>query len=132
MNTYTYEIDSSSRASRVFWTTQRRTLYEQMILEQHAAKELLLYIYKKNRGTDVFQLLDDMEALDFDDSLVNKYLEDLCAGKVNDSLIDYVDDLHEDIEDKAQRKERKELLSLIGNCSVLFDLDEDDEDKNIK
>ena len=132
LNTYTYEIDSSSRASRVFWTTQRRTLYEQMILEQHAAKELLLYIYKKNRGTDVFQLLDDMEALDFDDSLVNKYLEDLCAGKVNDSLIDYVDDLHEDIEDKAQRKERKELLSLIGNCSVLFDLDEDDEDKNIK
>lgn len=132
LNTYTYEIDSSSRTSRVFWTTQRRTLYEQMILEQHAAKELLLYIYKKNRGTDVFQLLDDMETLDFDDSLVNKYLEDLCAGKVNDSLIDYVDDLHEDIEDKAQRKERKELLSLIGNCSVLFDLDEDDEYKNIK
>ena len=30
------------------------------------------------------------------------------------------------------RKERKELLSLIGNCSVLFDLDEDDEDENIE
>ena len=55
-----------------------------------------------------------------------------CVGKVNDSLIDYVDDLHEDIEDKAQRKERKELLSLIGNCSVFFDLDEDDEDENIE
>ena len=132
LNTYTYEIDSSSRASRVFWTTQRRTLYEQMVLEQHTAKELLLYIYKKNRGTGVFRLLDDMEALDFDDSLMNEYMEDLCAGKVNDSLIDYVDDLHEDIEDKAQRKERKELLSLIGNCSVLFDFDEDDEDENIE
>ena len=132
LNTYTYEIDSSSRASRVFWTAQRRTLYEQVVLEQHAAKELLLYIYKKNRGTGVFRLLDDMEALDFDDSLVNEYLEDLCAGKVNDSLIDYVDDLHEDIEDKAQRKERKELLSLIGNCSVLVDLDEDDGDENIE
>lgn len=132
LNTYTYEIDSSSRASRVFWTAQRRTLYEQMVLEQHTAKELLLYIYKKNRGTGVFRLLDDMEALDFDDSLMNEYMEDLCAGKVNDSLIDYVDDLHEDIEDKAQRKERKELLSLIGNCSVLFDFDEDDEDENIE
>ena len=44
LNTYTYEIDSSSRASRVFWTAQRRTLYEQMVLEQHAVKELLLYI----------------------------------------------------------------------------------------
>lgn len=128
LNTYTYEIDSVSRASRVFWIGQRRTLYKQMLLEQHAVKELLLYIYKKNRGGYVFRLLDDMEALDFDDSFVNEYLEDLCAGKVNDSLIDYVDDLYEGIEDKAQKKEREELLSLIGNCSILFDLDEDDED----
>ena len=128
LNTYTYEIDSVSRASRVFWTGQRRTLYKQLLLEQHAVKELLLYIYKKNRGGYVFRLLDDMEALDFDDSFVNEYLEDLCAGKVNDSLIDYVDDLYEGIEDKAQKKEREELLSLIGNCSILFDLDEDDED----
>lgn len=132
LNTYTYEIDSFSRAARVFWSVQRRTLYEQMILEQNATKELLLYIYKKNRGTGVFRLLDEMEALDFDDGSVNEYLEDLCAGKVNDLLIDYVDDSHEDIEDIAKRKERKELLSLIGNCSVFFDPDEDDEDENIE
>lgn len=132
LNTYTYEIDSLSRASRVFWTAQRRTLYEQMILEQNATKELLLYIYKKSQGTGVFKLLDDMEALDFDDGLVNEYMEDLCEGKVNDSLIDYVEDLYEDIEDKTQRKERKELLSLIGNCSVMFDFDEDYEDGNIE
>lgn len=132
LNTYTYEIDSFSRAARVFWSAQRRTLYEQMVLEQNATKELLLYIYKKNRGTGVFRLLDEMEALDFDDALVNEYLEDLCAGKVNDLLIDYVDDLHEDIEDKAKRKERKELLSLIGNCSVCFDFDENEEDENIE
>ena len=132
LNTYTYEIDSFSKAARVFWSVQRRTLYEQMILEQNATKELLLYIYKKNRGTGVFRLLDEMEALDFDDGSVNEYLEDLCAGKVNDLLIDYVDDSHEDIEDIAKRKERKELLSLIGNCSVFFDPDEDDEDENIE
>lgn len=132
LNTYTYEIDSFSRAARVFWSVQRRTLYEQMILEQNATKELLLYIYKKNRGTGVFRLLDEMEALDFDDGSVNEYLEDLCAGKVNDLLIDYVDDSHEDIEDIAKRKERKELLSLIGNCSVYFESDEDDEDENIE
>ena len=129
LNTYTYEIDSFSKAARVFWSVQRRTLYEQMILEQNATKELLLYIYKKNRGTGVFRLLDEMEALDFDDGSVNEYLEDLCAGKVNDLLIDYVDDSHEDIEDIAKRKERKELLSLIGNSSVMFDLDEEDENE---
>lgn len=132
INTYTYEIDSLSRASRVFWPTQRRTLYEQMVLEQDATKELLLYIYKKDRGTGVFKLLDEMEALDFDDGMVNEYLENLCYGNVNDSLIDYVDDLHEEIEDKTQRKERKELLSLIGNCSVWFDLDEEDDGEDIE
>ncbi|MBP3235195.1 MAG: hypothetical protein J6I66_00740 [Lachnospiraceae bacterium] len=129
LNTYTYEIDSFSRAARVFWSVRRRALYEQMILEQNATKELLLYIYKKNRGTGVFRLLDEMEALDFDDGSVNEYLEDLCAGKVNDLLIDYVDDSHEDIEDIAKRKERKDLLSLIGNSSVMFDLDEEDENE---
>lgn len=129
LNTYTYEIDSSSRASRVFWSTPKRTLYEQMILEQNATKELLLFIYKKNNGTGVFRLLDVMEALDLDDSLLNEYLEDLCVGRVNDSLIDYVDDLYEEIEDKTLRKE---LLSLMGNCSVMFDFDEDDDDEEIE
>ena len=130
LNTYTYEIDSLSRASRVFWSTQRRTLYEQMVLEQNATKELILYIYKKNRGTGVFRLLDEMDALDLDDGLVNEYLEDLCVGSVNDSLIDSVDDLHEEIDDKEKSKERKELLSLIGNCSVLFDLDDEDDEED--
>ena len=129
LNTYTYEIDSSSRAARVYWSAQRRSLYEQMVLEQYATKELLLYMYKKNRGTGVFRLLAEMEPLDFDDSLVNECLEDLCEGKVNDLLIDYVDDVHEEIEDIAKIKERKELLSLIGNSSVMFDLDEEDENE---
>lgn len=129
LNTFTYEIDSFSRAARVFWSVQRRTLYEQMVLEQNATKELLLYIYKKNYGTGVFRLFDEMEALDFDDGSVNEYLEDLCVEKVNDLLIDHVDDVYEDIEDKAKIKERKELLSLIGNSSVMFDLDEEDENE---
>lgn len=49
------------------------------------------------------------------------------GGNVNDSLIDWIDDLHEEIEDNDKRKERHELLSLIGNVSVLFD-DWDDAD----
>jgi hypothetical protein len=68
-----------------------------------------------------------MESLEFDDVLVNEYLADLCEGKVNDSLIDWVDELHEEIEDKEERKGRHELLSLIGNMSVIFDYDEEDE-----
>lgn len=126
LNTYTYEIDTYSKASRVFLSAQRKTLYDQMTLEIEATKELLLYIYKAKSNTGVFQLLNSIDSLDFDAALVNEYLADLCVGNVNDSLIDYIDDLYEEVEDKKQRKERTETLSLIGNRSVWFDNEDDD------
>lgn len=129
INTYTYEIDSFSNAARVLWSTQRRSLYDQMTLEQEATKELLLYLYKNHGETNVFKLLNEMDPLDLDDSLMNDYLSDFCIGKVDDSLIDSVEDLYEEIEDKKKRDERKGLLSLIGNTSVIFDYEEDDEDE---
>ena len=122
IGTYTYEIASFSNAARVFWSTQRRSLYEQMIIEQNAIKELLVYIYKNKREVGVFKLLNEIESLEIDDELVNDYLADLVDGKINDFLIDYIVDAYEEIKDKKQRKERKELLALIGNRSVLFDL----------
>ena len=130
IGTYTYEIDSYSNAARVFFSTQRRSLYEQMVIEQNSIKELLLYMYKNKRESGVFRLLNDMEALEMDDALVNDYIADLCEGKVNDWLIDYVDELYEEMEDINKRKERKDLLSLIGDRSVLFDFDDFEDDEN--
>lgn len=127
IGTYTYELDSYSNASRVFWSTQRRSLYKQLILEQEAVKELLIHLYKDHGDSGVLKLFNEMHSLEFDDALINDYLADLCGGNVNDSLIDWIDDLHEEIEDNDKRKERHELLSLIGNVSVLFD-DWDDAD----
>lgn len=103
INTYTYEIDSYSNAARVFLSTQRRSLYEQMVIEQNSIKELLLYMYKNKRESGVFRLLNDMETLEMDDALVNDYLADLCEGKVNNWLIDYVDELYEEMEDIKKR-----------------------------
>lgn len=130
INTYTYEIDSYSNAARVFLSTQRRSFYEQMVIEQNSIKELLLYMYKNKRESGAFRLLNDMESLEMDDALVNDYLADLCEGKVNNWLIDYVDELYEEMEDIKKRKERKELLALIGNRSVLFDFDDFEDDEN--
>ena len=129
INTYTYEIDSYSNAVRVFLSTKRRSLYEQMVIEQNSIKELLLYMYKNKRESGVFRLLNDMESLEMDDALVNDYLADLCEGKVNDWLIDYVDELYEEMEDIKKRKKRKDLLSLIGDRSVLFDFEDDEDDE---
>ena len=109
---------------------ERRSFYEQMVIEQNSIKELLLYMYKNKRESGVFRLLNDMESLEMDDALVNDYLADLCEGKVNNWLIDYVDELYEEMEDIKKRKERKELLALIGNRSVLFDFDDFEDDEN--
>lgn len=97
-----------------------------MVLEQEAIKELVLYIYKNKRKSGVFELLNNMEYLDLDDALINDFLADLCEGRVNDSLIDCVEELYGEIEDSKQRRERKELLSLVGNRSVLFDIEDEE------
>lgn len=130
INTYTYEIDSSSNAARVFWSTRGRSLYEQMLIEQNAIKELLLYIYKNQRDSGVFRLLNHMESLEMDDTLINDYLADLFEGKVNDWLIDYVDDMYEEIGDIQKIKERKKLLSLFGDRSVCFDFEDLEDGEN--
>lgn len=87
-------------------------------------------MYKNKRESGVFRLLNDMESLEMDDALVNDYLADLCEGKVNDWLIDYVNELYEEMKDIKKTKERKELLALIGNRSVLFDFDDFEDDEN--
>ena len=74
-----------------------------MIIEQNAIKELLLYIYKNKRESGVFRLMTYMESLEMDDILANDYLADFCEGKVNDLLIDYVDELYEEMEDIKKR-----------------------------
>ena len=97
-----------------------------MLMEEEAIKEMILYIYKNKSKFGVFQVFNEMEALDLDDALINEYLTDLCEGKVNESLIDYVEDLYEEIEDVKQVKNRRNLLSLIGDRDVYFDCDEDE------
>ncbi|MDD3362087.1 MAG: hypothetical protein PHW34_10490 [Hespellia sp.] len=129
IGTYTYELDSYTNAARVFWSTDRRSLYKQMVIEQEAVKELLVHLYKDHGDCGVFKLLNEIQSLEFDDALVNDYLADLCEGKVNDWLIDWVDDLHEEMESKEDKKEHHELLSLIGNTSVLFDFEDEDVDE---
>lgn len=99
-----------------------------MLIEQNAIKELLLYIYKNQRDSGVFRLLNHMESLEMDDTLINDYLADLFEGKVNDWLIDYVDDMYEEIGDIQKIKERKKLLSLFGDRSVCFDFEDLEDD----
>ncbi len=64
----------------------------------------MLYLYKNKKESGVFELLNEMDSLDLDEALINEYLSDLCEGKVNDMLIDYVDELYDEIENKEKNE----------------------------
>lgn len=114
-----------SDATRVFWGDY--SLYDELILEQQAVKELFLYFYKRNPQEGVFRLLNEMEPLDFDDALVNDFLSELSDEKANHQLTDWVSEMYLEILDKKELKHRKELVSLIGNTGVDYYWDEDEE-----
>ena len=125
---FTYELESSSNATRIFWGDN--TLYDEMILEQQAVKELFLYFYKNKPQEGVFRLLNEMDSLEFDDAFVNDFLSELSDGKTNHQLTDWVSEMYCNIEDEKELKKRKELVSLIGNPSVDYYWDEDHTDES--
>lgn len=73
---------------------------------------------------------DEITVEQFAEFLPTVSVEVNIQAKVNNWLIDYVDELYEEMEDIKKRKERKELLALIGNRSVLFDFDDFEDDEN--
>ena len=123
---FTYELASFSNATRVFWGDD--SLYEEMLLEQQAVKELFLYFYKRNPQDGVFRLLNEKEPLEFDNAFVNDFLSELGDGKTNHQLMDWVSEMYSDIGDKKELKHRKELISLIGNPGVDYYWDEENEE----
>ena len=98
------------------------------VSKEEAIKELLVFIYQHKGSTMLYDLLNDIEPLELDESMINYYLADICTGRTSDYLSDEVDNCYEMVEDIKELRKRKELLSLIGNQDVLFDCNETDDD----
>ena len=68
--------------------------------------------------------MDQIESLPFDVALIQEYVADLCNKTVSVDLIDEVDFMYEEfVEDK---REREEMVSLIGDKGVMFDWEEEE------
>lgn len=68
--------------------------------------------------------MDQIESLPFDIELIQEYVADLCNKTVSVDLIDEVDFLYEEfVEDK---RNREEMVSLIGSKGVMFDGEEEE------
>lgn len=68
----------------------------------------------------LYDLLNDVKPLKLDEGMINYYLSDICKGRISDYLTDEVDNCYEMVEDTKELKNRKELLSLIGNQDILY------------
>lgn len=127
-NIYCYELQYDSAAERVFYCEEKDGSYQRkMEREKRAIKELLIYLRSPQAYNKFFECLDELEALPMDIALIQDYVADLCNKSVSIELIDEVDYLYEEcVEDK---REREQILSLIGDKGVIFDWEEEDEYK---
>ena len=122
LNMYTYELDSLSAAARVFWASEGKKLYDELIIERLAVKEFLIYLTKKEVDTGTFKIIDEIEPLEYDPAMINDFVSELVNGKVDDSLIEFTEALYAEIGIK-QLKDRKTLVDLLGNRNVFFEDD---------
>ena len=92
--------------------------------EKRAIKELLLYLRSPQEMNKFIEHMDQIESLPFDIALIQEYVADLCNKTVSVDLIDEVDFMYEEfVEDK---REREEMVSLIGDKGVMFDWEEEE------
>ena len=91
-------------------------------------KELLIYLIK-NRDKDGFMdFMRGFEPLDLDPAMIRDYLDNIIGGTVPQDLMDAVETLYEDIEDKEKLKERLKALEDVGVSGIIFNGESDEED----
>ena len=69
--------------------------------------------------------IKSIEPISFDIALANDYLADICKGNIPHALVDEVESIYEDIEN---RKERLEYVEIVGKRNLSFDDDDEEEE----
>ena len=123
---YTHELDALSKSMKIFAnTSERDSLQEQMINEQIAFKELLIFLLNTSQSSSFYDFLKSIPALDIDIAMNQEYLCELVKEEVPQQLIDELEDLY--LNGNFDKKERFEMLSCIGNPHCHFYSEEDEE-----
>lgn len=112
---FTYEIREDSKAAKVF---RSQSLYNEMFDERISFKELMVYIRNTNEKHPFLKFVEDIKPLSFDPGLINGYFEELINGIISQQLIDEVDYLYDNLDNK---KERQNTVDLLGNPNVDFE-----------
>ena len=120
LNIYTYEIKANSKAENIFIDSSdsKDYLSYRNSMKTLAFKELLVYIRNSKESNSFFEFLNSIEPLELEPSLINGYIYDFLNGSTSQELVDYVEECYGEIDNK---KERKELVNLVGTPYVEFD-----------
>lgn len=122
LNIYTYELRSNSPAQKLFLSKfSNNSFHMQNVDESIALKEFFVFLMNNKDDNSFTRFIKAIEPLDIDLALINEYMEEICKGDVPAGLVDEIDELYNNLENK---KERFDTISLIGNSSVLFGYEE--------
>ena len=72
-------------------------------------------------SSNVKKIIAAVKPLDLDIAMVNDYLDDITCFRASEQLTDMVYELYNNIESEKEKKERKELVDLIGNPYIILD-----------
>lgn len=117
---YTYELRYGSKAQSVFLSKVK--ISDEDVLW----KELLIFFMNTSSNTNYWKFLKDIEPLRFDAALVNEYLACFKSDAAKSGVMDELEHHYGEMDAEA-RKQRFEMMALIGATGVYFDDDDDDE-----
>lgn len=118
---YTYELQSGSKAEKVFATHDENSLQEQKVEEKNALRELIVFLRNAAGNNGFLKYLDNIQPISLDPELINEYIESLCEGNISQDLVDEVREMYAA---ESFGCERTDLISGIGNPRADFDLDD--------
>ena len=120
LNIYTTELYSDSNAYKVFYCLEEK-MYDNIRFESIAFKELIVYLSKIGAKANIKKVSRGIKKIHFDPAMINEYLTDLSVFKSSSMLTDEVYEFYDQLETEKERKDRKELVDLIGNPFVILD-----------
>lgn len=118
---YTTELSYTSNATKLFYSQDFGKMYESIKLESIAVKELIVFLTKTKSRSNVKKIIAAVKPLDLDIAMVNDYLDDITCFRASEQLTDMVYELYNNIESEKEKKERKELVDLIGDPYIILD-----------
>lgn len=118
LNLYTYELRYGSKAFTVFLGKA------DIPAEDVLWKELLVFFMNTDSDHGAFRYLREIDPLPFDPALAADYLSCFQSDAAKSGVIEELESHYEEMEDPGKRLE---LMSIIGNPNVHWDLDDEDD-----